>query len=583
MQDNYRLDIVSTPESPRPELPPKYYLDYFSYVLDFVDNMYAQLLTPSEKTFLENYRLLPEDAQCLFIRFCNRRSSFFRINALSYPEIADIPAALNELTAGGFIELLSPTHAHRAEEVVNLFSKPELLLLTQSLAPEVMPSKSIKKDDLTRWLLFSYEFPVIFEAVEKTEPVIKVNYEFEVMMMKFLFFGNRHADMTEFVIRDLGHVRFQAFQEENYSIRFSTRKDVDDTLMVSLMKETFYELREVLPPEEIFDWFMNWQGGFTEPLSAIAQPSYQSFCIKVGTWLERKKLSEQALTTYQLTDKAPARERRVRLLQKLGATDEARALCEEIILAPQNADERFFAEDFLQKISTNKKRIKRQMTLALQAAESVGIAITHRYRVEYGVIDYFKNLGYQAVFSENEPWRALFGLLFWDIIYDTNVQAIHNPLQRVPSDFFLPDFYLKRKQLLLTRIQEMQSREAMDSIAATTYHSKNGTTNVLVSWYDGLLETVQTIIRLLEPDQIHRVLLEMAGNLRENTRGFPDLLIWKESEYCFIEVKSPTDHLSAQQLHWQHFMADHQINSKVLRVNWMMTNEEPGDSSFFSS
>lgn len=566
---------MNTPEQSRPDLPPKYYLEYFGYLLDFVEKMYGSILSPSEQSFLNQFRALSEDAQCLFIRFSNRRGSFFKVNALSYAEIDDVLEAINELTHFGFAELISESHGHRSEEIIALFNKNELLLLTQRLQPEVMPSKSIKKPDLVRWLLYTYEFPLLNEGIEKLEPVIKVNFEFEVMMMKFLFFGNLEGDMTEFVIRDLGHVRFQSFQEENYSIRFSTRKDVDDMLMVSLSKETFYELRELLPPEEIYDWFMNWQGGLIEPLSEVSQPAYQALCIKVATWLERKKLHEQALTTFQLTDKAPSRERRARLLQKLGAIEEALALCDEMTISPQNADERFFAEDFLLKINSNKKRIKRQTTVALQAADAVGIEISHRYRVEFGVMTYYQSLGYRAVFSENEPWRAIFGLVFWDIIYDTNVKAIHNPLQRVPSDFFLPDFYTKRRPLLLNRIQELQSKEAIQEIILTTFQEKLGTTNVLVSWYEGMLETVLTIVQLLEPTQLHQVLLEMAGNLRENTRGFPDLLVWNENDYAFIEVKSPTDHLSSQQLHWQRFLSDLDINIKVLRVNWITNTIEP--------
>ncbi len=99
------------------------------------------------------------------------------------------------------------------------------------------------------------------------------------MMMKFLFFGNRYADMTEFVVRDLGHVRFQSFDQEHLSVQFETRKDVDDTLMISLMKETFDILKNDLPPEEIFDWFMNWQVGVSGNLSPKSLPSYHLFVL----------------------------------------------------------------------------------------------------------------------------------------------------------------------------------------------------------------------------------------------------------------------------------------------------------------
>ena len=60
----------------------------------------------------------------------------------------------------------------------------------------------------------------------------------------------------------------------------------------------------------------------------------------------------------------------------------------------------------------------------------------------------------------------------------------------------------------------------------------------------------------------------MARSLRENLRGFPDLFMWGDGEYSFVEVKSPTDSLSNQQLYWLRFFESINVRSKVLRVEW---------------
>ncbi|WP_084439335.1 VRR-NUC domain-containing protein [Dyadobacter alkalitolerans] len=551
------------------DLPPKYYHDYFNYVLEFVRKRYAHVLNETETRFLDDYDSLSEDAQCLFIRFSNRSKSFFRVNSLSYAEISDLPAALNELLEKDFIESICDAHEVRFAEIMELFTKPEHLLFTKILAPDIMPAKTIKKPDLVRWLMHEYDFKTLCEIITEHEPVVKVSYEAEVMVMKFLFFGNRNADMTEFVIRDLGHVRFNSFDEEHLAIQFETRKDVDDTLMVSLMKETFDVLKADLPPEEIFDWFMNWHVGNGTGLSPKAIPSFNMFILRVSAWLERKKMLSQALSIYQLTNDAPARERRVRLLYNLGEIDEALALCEEIAENPQNADERYFSLDFHERIKNKKTRIIKRTTQALKSAEAIEVPIMYRYQVELGAIHYYRERGYQAFFSENEPWRTLFGLLFWDAIYDTNVQTIHNPLQRVPTDFFLPDFYYKRAAQLKERLEAAHSKEIIEELVTRTYMEKYGITNVLVPWYEGALGKVLVLISLLSPEQIHLVMMEIALNLRENTRGFPDLLVWNETEYAFIEIKSPTDHLSSRQLHWQHFFKEHNVQSRIVRVKWL--------------
>ena len=561
--------LVPNEATPPVELPPKYYLDYFLFLVEFVEKLYGEILNEAEQQFIADFRALSEDAQCLFVRFSNRRGLFFRTNKLKYNELEDIPAVLYELEERGFIEPLEVKHEAYANEILNLFTKEEWIKLAP---PTELSLKPLKKPDLIRFLSYTFTFELLVSRINSPEllgePVIKAGYEVEVMMLKFLFFGNRHADMTEFVVRDLGKVNFERYRDDAYTARFATRQDAEDKFMVSLTAQQFYEFQEAAtPPEEIFDWFMNWQASL-HILSEVAQPGYVKLINRVGAFLERQKLPEQALTVYQLTDQIPSRERRVRLLHRMGFVEEATALCEAIAHTPQNADERFFALDFQEKITSTKKRVKKSVTRFLQESSSVQISISYRYRVEQGVADYFVEKGYGAVHAENYPWRGLFGLIFWEIIYDTNVQAIHHPLQRMPSDFYQPDFYRKRAPQIRERLSELDTNEKIAQVLESTFIEKFGIANVLVDWNEILLELVKLIAQSLSPMQLRAILLEMATNLRENTRGFPDLMVWGEQGLELVEVKSPTDHLSAQQLHWMHFMADLGVNARVLRVEW---------------
>ncbi|MDF7822109.1 VRR-NUC domain-containing protein [Runella sp. MFBS21] len=565
--------IPSKEPTPAAELPPKYYLEYFLFLVEFVEKLYGSILNESERQLIDDFRALSEDAQCLFVRFSNRKGLFFRTAKLKYPEIEDIPAALYELEEKGFIEALTPKHEPYAEEVVNLFTKEEWVKMAP---PSELSLKPLKKADLIRYLTHTYTFELLVNRIE--DNVIKVKYEVEVMMLKFLFFGNRYADMTEFVIRDLGKVNFERYRDDAYTARFATRQEAEDKLMVSLTAEQFYEMQEeATPAEEIFDWFMNWQASIGH-LGEVAQPSYIKLINRVAAYLERQKLPEQALTVYQLTDHIPSRERRVRLLHRMGFVEEAIALCEAIAHDPQNADERFFALDFQEKINNAKKKVRKSVTRFLKESDSVTISPDFRHRVEQGVAEYFVLNGKQALHAENYPWRGLFGLIFWDIIYDTNVQAIHHPLQRMPSDFYQPDFFRKRAPQIRERLSQLESVEMIAQTLESTFIEKFGIANVLVDWNEILLELVKLIALHLTPLQTRAILLEIATNLRENTRGFPDLMVWDENGLELVEVKSPTDHLSSQQLHWMQFMADLGIKARVLRVEWGDTIET-GDLS----
>lgn len=552
-------------------LTPRYYLDNFRYVLDFVKRLYGSLLNEAEWDFIRRFDALSLDAQCLYVRFSNRKGLFFRVNKLQYAEITDLPAAVGELIVAGFVDRLSAHHEPVGDDALSVFTKPELLDLLPLEPEEIKPLSKEKKEEVVRYAMQELDFGEIVTSLTTRETVVKMNFEAEGMMIKYLFFGNRSGSMTEFVVRDLGMVNFERYDESKLTARFRTRKEVEDKLLISLTSEEFYELKEAeTPAEDIYNWFLNWNETRPE-LTEIAIPSYQKLVVRVGAYLERQKLPEQALAVYELSDRVPARERRVRLLFRNGSVEEALALCDEIAVNPYNAEERYFANDFREKILSTgeKKRPRKATTRFLSDAESLNIPAAYRHHVEAGVMNYYLEQGYDAAFTENYPWRGLFGLAFWDIIYDANVQAIHNPLQRAPSDFYLPDFYHKREELLRKRLAELTTKEDWRRHTGRMFNAKYGITNVLVDWSDELLALVQRIIDLLDIEQLRLILLEMARNVREHTRGFPDLLVWNEQgQYDFVEVKSPTDHLGPQQLHWLEFFQTIGIHGKVVRVIW---------------
>ncbi|MFN8356678.1 MAG: VRR-NUC domain-containing protein [Spirosomataceae bacterium] len=562
----------------RIELPPKYYLTYFQYLLRFVKDKYTPILNEAEFGFIHRFEALTEDAQCLFIRFSNRRGAFFRTQKLKYVEIASISESLQELLDNQFVEVISASYPSRIFEVLSVFNKAELLQLAKLLEQDTKGKNSLKKEEVMDWLMESTSVEQLVEAIQAIEvtenhPVgcIKVNFEQETMMLKFLFFGNRHAEMTEFVIRDLGIMRYQEFDEDKLVAQFASRQEAEDRLKVSLAKEDFYLMQEAeVEPIELYNWFLDWTEQHRPNLSEIALPSYERLTIRLATFLERQKLFDKALDIFRLTTEPPSRERQVRIFYKTKHNDEARALCEQILLDPQNAEEKFFAIDFLNRLEAEaqKKRVKKSVTAQLQRSDSIVLSTDWKYQVEAGTIHYMLEKGRMAIFAENHLWRCLFGLLFWDVIFDTEALAIHHPLQRSPSDLYKPQFWEKRRNRLVERLELLQQPADLQRHLDELFAEKMGVINPMVDWFEGLREVANVAFALLPPGALGKVMLEMAKNMRENTRGFPDLFTWSETDYEFIEVKSPTDNLSAQQLFWLHFFEEVGIKSKVLRIEW---------------
>jgi hypothetical protein len=557
------------------ELPPKYYLEYFNYVLDFVQEKYRHILNESEWRFLRKYYCLSEDAQCLFIRFSNRRGLFFRVNKLSYSELNDIPSLLNELLEREFVEHPNPEkHQTFGKELLGVLTTKELVAQFSELSKEKKTQyKKLKKEELVEAILQDFTFEEISEILNRFEPIIKVCFEYEVTFMKFLFFGNRYLDMTEFVMRDMGLVQFESHDDDKLVARFNTRKDAEDKWLITDQNDLFNQLKDTAPPIEIYDWFMNF-ADTVDNLSEIALPSYERLIIKIATFLEKNKALDEALTVFRLTQQVPSRERQVRTLQKLNHIDEAFSLCQQMIEFPKNADEKFYAIDFLNRLNT-KKRTKKSTTSWLHQAESITISIDFRHQVELGVVDYYHNEGKLAVFSENHLWRAIFGLVFWDIVFDPSLVAFHHPFQRRPSDLYLPDFYEKRKDLIISHLEGFQDVQDLLIYMGERYESKFGIANPFVAWLeeDGthpIWLMVRKAVEFVDFEAMKKILHEMSKNLVEHLRGFPDLFMWdeKSNEYCFVEVKSPTDNLSNQQLSWLQFFEEIGVKAKVLRVYW---------------
>lgn len=552
------------------QLPPRYYLDNFRYVLGFVERQYHELLLPEEQLFLKKFGALTDEAQCLFVRFTNRRGLYFRTEKLSYPEIGDLQGPLAELYAAGMARPLGRADGPAAGQVLEVFTKNEVLKLLPLLGMDPRGKASLKKEQLIDFLLENVDlqhFEELFEDFPAgfSQQIVRVLHEPETMLMKFLFFGNRHSDMSEFVVRDLGYLRFERFDEDRFVPLFASRREVDDRLAVSLAREDFRLMKEAAtPPAEVHTWLLDWAETHL-PLAEMALPAFDRLVVGVGGFLERQKAPELALETFRLTLAPPARERQVRLLMKLHDPDAALALCREMLASPYNADEQYFARDFEQQ-QQSRKRIRRSTTQWLQRADTLPVPLHYRYRVEEGVAEAFRKQGFQAVHAENWLWDGLFGLLFWDIIYEAG--TIHHPLQRSPSDIYRASFFDKRRSALLARLDLLDDPPAAALFVEQVFQEKKGITNPMVVWFAELLPLVQVVLARLPAEPLKRLLIEMATNLREHSRGFPDLFIWNEERYELIEVKSPTDHLSSQQLYWLHFFEVVGLKARVLRVVW---------------
>lgn len=525
------------------ELSATYYWDHFSYILRYIDRHYLPLLQESEIVFLQDFSDLSFAAQCLFLRLASRRSPYFRIEKLAYQEIGDVARPLQVLRSAGFLIDIS-------EGTESIFTKQECVLLAKKQGIKVPSSAS--KDEVAA-LVSSAD--LITEFSQGVVAPIRVDV---FLFLQFLFFGTRSRDLTDFVVRDLGHRAFVEVQEEDLKPYFQTREEADQKWAISMWREWFYTCT-VSAEEMLASWRVHILPLSTSLLESSIR-SFESACFALGRSLERNKAYIEALEVFEVSLSGASLERRVRILQKLGELEEAVAWARvglEICVSPT---EIHFFEDFLAK-QASKKSIK-QVTASLKQAEIIEISSEYIGQVEAGVVAYFQSEGYYAAFTENQIWRNFLGLFAWDLIFSDRKDGFHHPFQWAPSHYAKESFAGELPLDLLS------DRVGLLDLLRSRAEANQGAMNPLVDWYSLDFELMERFLQVMPTSGLAAISQYLWEHLGTHVKGFPDLFIQKGDEFSFVEVKSPNDHLSSIQYFWHDFLRKNGVGVRLVKLKY---------------
>ncbi len=549
-------------------LKPTYYWDYFNYILLYIQKHYLSLLSVTEKLFLSDFQSLSFESQCLFIRLASRRTVWFRVESLVYPEILSIEQAIEELVQKEFLKVFSQDDRDQIINVLNTFNKQECLQLTSNHLAHIKGLKAMKKEELLHSMLANMTDSELLDGIEKIsqciiQPLQLSSYSF----LQFLFFGSRNRDLTDFVVRDLGHRTFVEIEEQHFIPYFNTRKEAVEKWNISVWRQWLYDM---MSKENTFELiFTSWKNEILplkDSLSELASHSFEKTLFEVARFLERQHEWEKSLEVYQHSLQPNAIERIVRIHQKNKNWDEAIHWAHLGLELGSNPKEIHFFTDFLAKLDS-KKSIKK-VTKSLKEAEKIAISIQWKSNVEMGVIDYFQSKGYYAAFSENRVWKNLVGLWFWDIIFNSQDLAYHHPFQVAPSHYAKEEFLQSKKKEFLGLLSMIENKSALLVHLQSQAKNNQSKINPLVDWFTFDFELMEKVIDVLSKEALLAVVNQIWMNLSTHSKGFPDLFVQKGEEYFFIEVKSPNDHLSAIQFFWHDFFKQVGIEFKLVRVEW---------------
>ena len=165
-------------------------------------------------------------------------------------------------------------------------------------------------------------------------------------------------------------------------------------------------------------------------------------------------------------------------------------------------------------------------------------------------IEYYKNNGYEAFFSENKIWNILFNRIFFKKFKESYYKETGKKLNKNELN---NKFYISYQNLINKVLEELKDYNLTHLIIGV---NNNETRNQL-----------KVITEYLENDQILQIIEHIIQDYKKNMRGFPDLMIWNENELFFAEVKAKADELSQEQIITHNVLLEVGINITFFSIN----------------
>ncbi len=549
-----------TPPAGGRVLAEDYYVRAFMTVLDVVESRHADLLSDAERGWSAALRACPERARRLYIRLATRRGTRFRLSKLRYPEIGDIGSAAAELVDCG---LASEEAPRSLAGLLAAFNVGELARLL-----DVPAGAGRRRADKVRALL-ERDASADRAALACADAWVAPSGLAHFATFRLCFFGNLHQDLAEFVLQDLGAVRYEAYALDARSRHFRTREQIERHLRYhecELAREhldrrdpdALRGLLACLPARLEGD--VHLERRLDRLRNAVARD------------LERLSLPEEALYVYATTRRPPARERRVRLLLRAERTEEARVACEAIVRAPRSEAEAEFAARTLSRLAPAGPARPGRRARAWRPATTVLTLRDDGLRVERSALEYYARSG-PCYWLENGLVRSMLGLYVWDLVFADVPGAFFNPFQAAPADF-REGFREARHESLGARLAELDAPDGAARLRArvvATLESRRGIANPLVRWTRVSREALELSLERVPPAHWKALFDRMLDDLSEHVSGLPDLVRFPDAGgYELIEIKGPGDALQQHQRRWLRHFDRHGIPARVVHVRRVM-------------
>jgi DNA polymerase-3 subunit epsilon len=541
------------PAQRRGPLPTFYYHEHFTELLDFVAEHYAHTFLAQHAAFVDDFRTLPQNAQCLYVRLVNRKGRVFARNRLRYPELGQPSPLLDALAAGGWVNQPGAEHF---DEMLHFLKRDEILRV---LLPRFTGlARSMKKAQLMEFARNNMPGSEFIEALDTNRILVQGRAE-EVSYLLFLYFGRIHNSLSQFTMRDLGLVRTQSLGD-TYEPRFGDRAEALENYFFA---SRLHRLPQ-FPVEPASDW--------PAPNFSSSARLRDELAYAAGRQQEQAGNHDAALHFFAAGESAQCSERVVRLLLAGGQRDAAQRFLERCLDDPRGDEEWLVARDLYER-KFHKKRTS-DSTDMLRAGEVIEIDESMSGAPERAAARYFENFGQRAFRSENLLWRTLFGLLFWEELFGGNDATTSSPFDFLPASLASGRFHEQHAAAITARLSLLQDTAATkrEILKASTRHY--GKANGIFRWRESMNDAVMALLDHAEPAAVAQMLERMARDYENQRYGYPDLLLVDHDGVRFVEVKTEGDQLRRNQVLRIRQLRDAGFRADVVRVKWILDPQQ---------
>ena len=569
---------------PRKELDTGYYLQHFNELLQFITQHYPAVLSADSRSFIGDFYQLSHNARQLLVRMLNRKGSVFADTELHYAEIGACAPLLDELTQAGFVAPLTTPDLVDFWQRLSKDILWQLLQLAQAELPqdEQQPPLGVKKSQTKPLLLgAALKLPVNWLALIKQLPqrYVVLQRQDALSYIYFLYFGRIETTLAAFTLRDLGIRQTGQFKQQ-FKPRFNDASQAMLAYQLANAKPAIIALAKQLKqqPEQAQTILGQWLNELEEwpvPDDAALVLKRSDRCYQLGKLAEQYLLSDLAIAFYRHSNGFPASERLIRLYWQQDDTTQCQQYLQQLLDDPSCDEEWLFADDFYQrKFAGSANKTKRsQLTQLLHDAPQVGIDELYLGKAEQGLMAHYTAQGYSVFHGENNLWQALFGLWFWHELFEHPGSALHNPFERRPRNLAGGGFYQQFHTEIEQKLTQLAAPTASTTLlSALTAHY--GKANSLFYWHSDLAQQLLPLLQYAPQangeSSLAPILRAMAQDYARHSSGYPDLLLIKEQQLQFIEVKAPGDKIQRHQLARLLALNNAGFSARIEKLQWIV-------------